>query len=142
MLDHFAEGLVVGLQKNGSFASLIHHPLVQAIGYGALAAEGAHAIVGGRYLPGKLLQAKGEHWAHETPYGRAFGLGSLGLSTAFLGAEGLVALLDLMKKKQTKAVVHHDPVHNKIHLKVELPAEQLPMRMPRLPIMFSSKMKG
>lgn len=101
LLVKFAEGLLTGIEKGGSFESLVHHPIVQAIGYGALAAEGIHAIAGGNYLPGKALKARGAHWAHSTPSGKAFGLGALGLSTAFLGAEGLAALSSYLKKHRT-----------------------------------------
>lgn len=76
-------------EKESRFAHLIHHPLIQGIGYGSLAAEGAHAL-GERKVFGKKVQK----WTH-TPTGRNVGHAGIGLSAAFLGAEGLAALSNL-----------------------------------------------
>ena len=83
--------------KETRFQRFMHHPLVQGLGYGALATEGAHALAE-RGTFGKSMQAR----AHR-PMGRALGVGSIGTSAAFLGGEGIAALQNLFKRKKPVA---------------------------------------
>lgn len=84
------------LAKEASVFS-VHHPLIQALGYGALAGEGAHALA-----ERGTFGAGAKNWAHG-PTGRAVGAGAIGTSAAFLGAEGASALKDYFKKKKEPA---------------------------------------
>lgn len=86
--------------KIGSFEDMIHHPLVQAIGYLALAGEGIHAMSSKEWLGAKMPKIQSAF--HGTRPGKAFGLGALGLSTAFLGAEGIAALTGWKRPKEQK----------------------------------------
>jgi len=75
--------------KETGFSKTVHHPLIQGAGYGALAAEGVHAL-GERGLFGKKVQK----WAHG-PTGKAVGHAAIGGSAGFLGAEALAALSNM-----------------------------------------------
>jgi len=77
--------------------SLVHHPLAQALGYGALAAEGIHELAH-RAKFGKGLQA-----AAQSKWGERAGTAAIGGSAAFLGAEGASALKDYFKKRSQPA---------------------------------------
>lgn len=88
------------LAKRASFEDMIHHPLVQAIGYLALAGEGLHAMSSKEWLGAKMPKIQSAF--HGTRPGKAFGLGALGLSTAFLGAEGIAALTGWKRPKEQK----------------------------------------
>jgi len=74
--------------------SLVHHPLAQALGYGALAAEGIHELAH-RAKFGKGLQA-----AAQSKWGERAGTAAIGGSAAFLGAEGASALKDYFKRRK------------------------------------------
>jgi len=81
-------------QQNGS---IVHHPLAQALGYGALAAEGIHELAH-RAKFGKGIQA-----AAQSKWGERAGTAAIGGSAAFLGAEGASALKDYFKKRSQPA---------------------------------------
>ena len=74
--------------------SLVHHPLAQALGYGALAAEGIHELAH-RAKFGKGIQA-----AAQSKWGERAGTAAIGGSAAFLGAEGASALKDYFKRRK------------------------------------------
>jgi hypothetical protein len=80
---------------------LVHHPLAQALGYGALAGEGVHALMGMANPAGRLGFL---HRAAHSPVGKGLGAGLIGGSSLFLGAEAAAALKDLMRKKHQDAV--------------------------------------
>jgi len=85
------------LKKVASFASIVHHPLTQAIGYAALAGEGAHALAEmGKFGP------KAHRFASKTRLGRGMGTGSIGVGAAFLAAEAAASLSELFGKKRKK----------------------------------------
>jgi hypothetical protein len=77
--------------KENAFAKTVHHPLIQGAGYGALAAEGVHAL-GERGMFGKKMQK----WTHTTT-GRRLGHAAIAGSAGFLGAEALAALSGLRR---------------------------------------------
>ena len=81
-------------QQNGS---IVHHPLAQALGYGALAAEGIHELAH-RAKFGKGIQA-----AAQSKWGERAGTAAIGGSAAFLGAEGASALKDYFKRRKQPA---------------------------------------
>jgi hypothetical protein len=95
MIRFFMDELrkVAGDEPETRFQRFVHHPLIQGIGYGALAGEGAHALAE-RETFGQGAKA----WAHR-PVGKAIGTGMMGTSAAFLGAEGVAALQNLWKRK-------------------------------------------
>jgi hypothetical protein len=81
-------------KRQAFFQHIVHHPLFQTAGYGALAGEGAHALAGmGSFGKGVARLAHG-------PIGGGLGAGLIGASSAFLGAEGISALIDYMKRKK------------------------------------------
>jgi hypothetical protein len=95
------------------FERVVHHPLFQAAGYGSLAGEGAHMLA--EHSKYKTLSD-----AAKSKVGRAVGKGSMIGSTAFLGAEGVAALLqylrgkkkdNLEKKGEKKAKKQEEPEH-------------------------------
>lgn len=94
MIQFFIDELnKIAKEDDTTFQKIVHHPLTQTLGYGALAGEGAHALAE-RGTFGQRAQS----WAHR-PTGKALGTGSIGASAAFLGAEGLSALQDMWKRK-------------------------------------------
>lgn len=90
LLDRMLEGT----EKRADFSGFVHHPLVQALGYGALAGEGAHALAGMAHPESRTYRM-----AH-SPAGKAVGAGLIGTSSAFLGAEAASALSDYFKRRR------------------------------------------
>lgn len=90
------ELLKLASKRKALFQHIVHNPLTQAVGYGALAGEGAHALAGMGSL-GKTMA----RMAHTRP-GFGLGAGLIGVSSAFLGAEGLSALMDYLKRPRRR----------------------------------------
>jgi hypothetical protein len=87
-----------GLTFGGKFKAMVHHPLTQALGYGALAGEGIHMLA--HMAPqGNIL-----HRMAASRPGGIFNIGSVGTGAAFLGLEGLAALGDLLKRKKVRSL--------------------------------------
>jgi len=82
----------VAKKKSWSFQRFVHHPLTQAFGYGALAAEGAHALAEMSKRP-RLRRAARSKW------GTLAGKGAIGAGATFLALEGMSALMDYFRKK-------------------------------------------
>jgi hypothetical protein len=88
------ELLKIASKKTAIIQHVVHHPLLQAAGYGALAGEGAHALAGmGTFGRTMARLAHGR-------MGGGIGAGLIGASSAFLGAEGVSALIDYLKRKK------------------------------------------
>lgn len=91
------------LEKEGrkrrpfSFDKLVHHPLFQALGYGALSAEGLHALSEMGYLGRRAKRFTGK-----SRIGRGLGMGSIGVSSAFLGSEAASALRQFLKQRKRR----------------------------------------
>lgn len=109
-----------------SFSDIVHHPLVQALGYGALAGEGAHLLAEMSKRPRLRAMAKSK-------WGRRFGKGSIGVGAAFLGAEGLSALTDLFKrkKKEPEAPKAETPEHKRLAINIQLQPPNVQPKFPR-----------
>jgi hypothetical protein len=110
------------ISKHASFKDIVHHPATQAIGYAALAGEGIHLLEGKR---GRL----GRFYGSRT--GKRFQKGTLGVGSAFLAAEALAALGDLVgKKRKKKAVKGPDVI-----IKMQAPDPKIPrVRLGKTPI--------
>lgn len=92
-------GFLDELSKHASFKDIVHHPITQAVGYAALAGEGAHLLgETGKFGP------RAKRMATKTKWGRRAGVASLAGGTAFLAAEALAALSDVFSKKRKKKV--------------------------------------
>lgn len=123
------------IEKVADFREIVHSPIVQALGYAALAGEGIHALGHGQKRFPKLRKAM------DHPRGKLFGTASLVGGTTFLAAEGLAALIDAFgrkrKKKAGKAV-------GDIIIQVQAPSPMLPKirigKAPRMPLLNLSKM--
>lgn len=92
----FCDELTKLAKHKDRFEDLVHHPLTQAGGYGALTAEGLHALAHGGFLGKRLARLAGSR------AGQMMGAASLAGSSAFLGAEGLAALKQALRRRKTK----------------------------------------
>jgi len=94
-MNPFMRGFLDELSKHANFKEIVHHPLTQALGYAALAGEGAHALAG-------LQGGRAKHWAEKSTWGKRIGRGTIAGSTVFLAAEALAALSEAFKSKKEK----------------------------------------
>ena len=83
-------------KKKTTFEDAVHHPITQAVGYGSLAGEGAHALAHGGYFGKRLARLAG------SKTGGRLGAANLALASAFLGAEGGAALISHLRKRTKK----------------------------------------
>jgi hypothetical protein len=85
-----------GQRKKKTLEDVVHHPITQAVGYGSLAGEGAHALAHSGYFGKKLSRLAG------SKTGSRLGAANLALASAFLGAEGAAALSSYLRKRPKK----------------------------------------
>jgi hypothetical protein len=127
-------GFLSELAKHGSFKDIVHHPATQAIGYAALAGEGAHLLAEmGKFGP------RAKRFATKTKVGRGAGVGALAGGTAFLASEALAALGDVFgrKRKKKKGKFQGDVI-----IKVQPPDPKVPkMRFGSRPKMKATSLR-
>jgi len=135
-MNPFMRGFLDELSKHASFKDIVHHPATQAIGYAALAGEGAHLLSEmGKFGP------RAKRLATKTRMGRGVGVGSIGLGSAFLAAEAVAALGDLFGKKKRKKSGNDVP---NVIINVQKPSPGAPRirmgRLPKAPMLNLSKL--
>jgi hypothetical protein len=133
-MNPFMAGFLDELSKHGSFKSIVHHPATQAIGYAALAGEGAHLLA----EMGKL-GPRAKRFATKTRVGRGVGVGALAGGTAFLASEALAALGDAFgrKRKKKKGKFQGDVI-----IKVQPPDPKIPrVRIGKVPKMRAAGLR-
>ncbi len=127
-------GFLDELSKHASFKDIVHNPLTQAIGYAALAGEGAHLLA----ETGKL-GPRAKRFATKTKMGRRVGVGALAGGTAFLAAEGLAALSEAFGKKRKK---RGRKIGRDVIIKVQMPESRMPkIRMGAAPKTMAASLR-
>lgn len=134
-MNAFMFGFTDELSKSADFKEIVHSPIVQALGYAALAGEGIHALGHGQNRLPKI------HKAMNSRRGKLFGTASLAGGTAFLAAEGMAALIDAFSRKRKKKA---GKAAADIIIKVQAPSPMMPkIRMgkaPKMPLLNLSKL--